>query len=156
MASTGRRGLGLQAQQRLIEWGLRAPLGRTLKGSARSPHETVFLEPLGYIGFYSDLSMRDTPGLCAPEVVRLRKSGVLSMGALIHALQPDWAVLRAAEYAGLAPAELAELQRDYFLAAAPDQRAAVNAVSWLPGRNFLLNDAFFTVWRRKVPRTVRP
>lgn len=146
----------LRAQQSLIEWGLRAPLGRSLQQSARSPRETVFLEPLGYIGFYSGLSMRDTPGLCAPDVVRLRKSGILSMGALVRALQPDWTVLRASEVELMTPAERADLERDYFLAAAPDARAAVNAVAWLPGRNFLLNDAYFTVWRRKVPRAPGP
>ncbi len=88
------------AQQRIIEWGVRALIGRSLALSAKSPRETVFLEPLGYIGFYSNLSMRDTPGLCAPDVVALRRQGVLSMPALVAALKTDWVVLRASEYAG--------------------------------------------------------
>jgi len=141
----------LRAQQRIIEWGLRAPIGRTLKQSARSPQETVFLEPLGYIGFFSGLSMRDTPGLCAPEVVQLRKSGVLTMGALIDRLQPDWAVLRASEIVAMAPEERARLEQRYFLAATHDVRPQVDAIAWLPGREFLLHDAYFTVWHRKAP-----
>ena len=42
-------------------------MGRDLARAAAGSKDTVFLEPLGYIGFYSGLSMRDTPGLCAPE-----------------------------------------------------------------------------------------
>jgi hypothetical protein len=141
----------LRHQQQLIEWGVRAPIGRALQRTAASPRETVFLEPLGYIGFYSGLSMRDTPGLCAPDVVRLRKSGVLAMPALIGSLRPDWVVLRAAEVAAMSPVEMADFQQDYFMAASHDVRPAVNAVAWLPGREFLLNDAYFTVWRRKLP-----
>ena len=146
----------LRTQQRVIEWGVRAPIGRSLKNSALSPHETVFLEPLGYIGFFSNLSMRDTPGLCAPDVVKLRKAGVLSMGALVTALKPDWAVLRASEVVAMAPADHANLERDYFLAATHDVRPAVNAIAWLPGREFLLMDAYYTIWRRKSPTGATP
>ena len=146
----------LRAQQRLIEWGVRAPIGRNLKNSAVSPRETVFLEPLGYIGFFSNLSMRDTPGLCAPDVVKLRKSGVVSMGALVTALKPDWTVLRASEVVGMAPADRANLERDYFLAATHDVRQAVNDIAWLPGREFLLMDAYYTIWRRKPAGVAAP
>lgn len=146
----------LRAQQRLIEWGLRAPIGRTLKNSAASPHETVFLEPLGYIGFYSNLSMRDTPGLCAPDVVKLRKAGILSMGGLIAALRPDWTVLRASEVLALTPEEHAALERDYALVATHDVRQVINDIPWLPGRGFLLMDAYYTIWRRKVAPVAAP
>ncbi len=146
----------LRAQQRIIEWGVRAPIGRALKNSAASPRETVFLEPLGYIGFFSNLSMRDTPGLCAPDVVKLRKSGILSMGGLIAALKPDWTVLRASEVLAMSPAEHANLERDYTLVGAHDVRQAVNDIAWLPGREFLLMDAYYTVWRRKPAPAAAP
>jgi hypothetical protein len=146
----------LRAQQRLIEWGVRAPIGRALKNSAASPRETVFLEPLGYIGYFSNLSMRDTPGLCAPDVVKLRKSGIVSMGALIAALQPDWAVLRASEVVGMSPSEHANLERDYTLVGTHDVRKAVNEIAWLPGREFLLMDAYYTIWRRKPAPAAAP
>lgn len=139
----------LHAQQRLIEWGVRAPLGRDLQQAARGHGDTVFLEPLGYIGFYSGLAMRDTPGLCAPEVVRLRKAGMLSMAGLVAELRPDWAVLRASEYAAMNPAERRDFERRYRLTMVRDVREEVNAVPWLPGRDFLLVDAYFTVWRRR-------
>lgn len=139
----------LRWQQELIEWDVRARIGRQLRNSSASPSETVFLEPLGYIGFFSGLAMRDTPGLGAPEVVRLRKAGTLAMGKLIAAVQPHWAVLRDVELAGMTAEERARLETDYFLAATHDARDRINAVSWLPGREFLLFDAYYTVWRRR-------
>ncbi|MDI1319275.1 MAG: hypothetical protein PSW75_03650 [bacterium] len=141
----------LRVQQRVIEWGVRREIGRELHRAARGPQDTVFLESLGYIGFYADLAMRDTPGLCAPEVVALRRAGNRSMGGLIAALHPDWAVLRVSEYAVFTPAELASFQRDYGLWAVHDVRSEVNAIAWLPGRDFLLFDAYYTVWRRQPP-----
>jgi hypothetical protein len=141
----------LRAQQRVIEWGLRREIGLELRRAARGPADTVFLEPLGYIGFYSGLAMRDTPGLCAPEVVALRRAGTRSMSQLIAALHPDWVVLRASEYAAFAPGELAAFHRAYQLEKIHDVRAQVNAIPWLPGRDYLLFDAFYTVWRRLPP-----
>jgi hypothetical protein len=93
--------------------------------------------------------MRDTPGLCALEVVTLRRKGKTSMGGLIRTLRPDWVVLRPREYVTFTPAELTDLDHDYQLRAIYDVRAAVNAVAWLPGRDFLLSDAHFVVWSRK-------
>jgi hypothetical protein len=139
----------LRAQQRIIEWGLRAQIGRSLALSAKSPQETVFLEPLGYIGFYSNLSMRDTPGLCAPDVVALRRQGITGMAALPLALQADWAVLRAGEYAGFTPEDKAAFDREYALVKVHDARPEIAAETWLPGRDFLLFDAVFGVWHRR-------
>ena len=139
----------LRAQQRIIEWGVRAPIGLSLARSAKSASETVFLEPLGYIGFYSGLAMRDTPGLCAPEVVALRRQGVVTMPALVAALKTDWVVLRAHEYAGFTPAEKATFDRDYLLVKTYDVRPEIEAQAWLPGRRLLTYDAYFGVWRRR-------
>lgn len=146
----------LRAQQRIIEWGLRAPIGRSLALSAKSPRETVFLEPLGYIGFYSNLSMRDTPGLCAPDVVALRRSGLLVMPALVAALKTDWVVLRAHEYASFAADEKTAFDRAYDLVKVHDVRPAIADEAWLPGRDFLLYDAHFGVWRRRAAGGAQP
>ncbi len=146
----------LRAQQRMIEWGVRAPIGRSLALSARSPRETVFLEPLGYIGFYSNLSMHDTPGLCAPDVVALRRSGVLSLPGLIGALKTDWVILRGHEYASFAPDQKTAFDRDYDLVKVHDVRPAIAAETWLPGRDFLLYDAYFGVWRRRTSGGAQP
>jgi len=111
---------------------------------------------LGYIGFYSGLSMRDTPGLCSPEVIALRKAGVLSMSSLANALHADWVVLRGMEYLRLSPEERADLERSYRLWLVVDKRPQVESVAWLPGRDFLLFDAYFTVWRRIIPPEQTP
>ncbi len=139
----------LRAQQQLIEWGVRAPLGRLLAGAAQSPRDTVFLEPLGYIGFYSGLAMRDTPGLCAPEVIALRRQGVLSLSDLPISLKADWVVLRGAEFMRFNPEERAKFEQAYSLWKVLDQRANIEAVTWLPGRDFLMFDAYYSVWRRR-------
>jgi hypothetical protein len=140
----------LREQQRLIEWGVRAPLGRELARASAGKKATVFLEPLGYIGFYSGLSMRDTPGLCAPEVIAVRRSGQTRMAGMIAAVQPDWAVLRASEFLGFEAGERREFERNYRLWAQYDVRNEVAAVEWFPGRDFALFDAYFLVWRRQA------
>ena len=53
---------------------------------------TVFLEPLGYIGFYAERPMIDQVGLVSPQVVALHKQGD-SLFAMISTLDPDYAVL---------------------------------------------------------------
>ena len=116
---------------------------------AGSPHDTVFLEPLGYIGYFSGLAMRDTPGLCSPEVVALRKAGFLTMSALAMALKTDWVVLRRNEYKAMTAAEFARFNETYEYRGDYDGRQQVEAVEFLPGRNFLRYDAHFLLWHRK-------
>ena len=53
---------------------------------------TVFLEPLGYIGFYANRHMLDEVGLVSPQVVALKNEGY-STFALITSLDPDYAIL---------------------------------------------------------------
>jgi len=53
---------------------------------------TVYLEPLGYVGFYANRYMIDQVGLINPQVVDLRKKGA-SMFDLIATFNPDYAVL---------------------------------------------------------------
>ena len=60
-------------QQRLIEDGVRRPIGLWLRAHAASPRDTVLLEPLGYIGYFSGLKMYDFPGLCSKEMVAVRR-----------------------------------------------------------------------------------
>ncbi|WP_129049110.1 hypothetical protein [Oleiharenicola lentus] len=141
----------LREQQRLVEWGLRAPLGRSIAQAARGPGDTVFLEPLGYIGFFSGLAMRDTPGLCSPEVIALRKGGLLSLSGLAVKLEADWVVLRGMEFLRFGADERVVFERQYELWQVIDRRPEIEAVAWLPGRDFLLFDAYYSVWRRRSP-----
>jgi len=58
---------------------------------------TVFLEPLGYIGFYGDRFMVDQVGLVSPHVVALKKLDTDSTFGLITNLDTDYVVLHCDE-----------------------------------------------------------
>ena len=138
----------IAVQQERIETGHRRKIGEWLKANAK-PNETIFLESLGYIGYFSEGRMRDWPGLVAPEVVEARKisGGRMMAGAVL--IRPDWMVLRKAVEYELAMAnpwfrenyEVArefnaadDLKRDY-----PD----------LPGLGYPLYDAHYYVLRKR-------
>ena len=70
---------------------------------------------------------------------------------LIGALQPDWVVMRGLEFAWMRPEEQRVFEEHYALAAVYDVREDINSMDWLPGRGFLLFDAYFGIWRRKSP-----
>ncbi|HEY1763766.1 MAG TPA: hypothetical protein VGF85_02510 [Opitutaceae bacterium] len=86
-------------RQESVENAVRLPLGLWLKAHV-APGERVFLEPIGYIGYFSGAALYDYPGLTSPEVVRLRRQG-LDFYDLIGTLHPAWLVLRPAELDGL-------------------------------------------------------
>ena len=50
----------MKIQQAEIEMGTRAKVGTWLREHSQ-PGDTVFLEPLGYIGYFSGLRMHDFP-----------------------------------------------------------------------------------------------
>src|SRR5262249_26879788 len=64
----------IRIQQSLIEDQNRTQVGLWLKNHVRSG-ERVFLEPLGYIGYFSNARMMDYPGLVSDEVVQARRRG---------------------------------------------------------------------------------
>jgi len=145
----------LRWQQRLVEEGERREIGQWLRSAAASPRDTVFLEPLGYIGFYSNLKMLDYPGLSSPEVVAARKRTELKTYPecwpdLILDLAPNWVAVRTNEadtIRGRAP-DLFKLY--YTLAKTFDVRAKINAIPAIAGRGYLLNDAYFEVYHRTI------
>lgn len=145
----------LRNQQSIIEAGQRRQIGEWLKAQAASPRDTVFLEPLGYIGYFSGLKMLDFPGLASPEVVAARgRAGSHAYpycwSELIMDLQPDWLVLRPYEQESIRNHDPEMLDRYYELARTFDVRDQVAAVRLLPGRGYLTNDAVFEVYRRKA------
>ena len=106
----------LQVQQQLIENGVRRPIGLWLRDHAQTPHDTVLLEPLGYIGYYSGLKMFDYPGLASREVVEARKRLGFSKENLAYIeLKPDWLVLRPVESKHGFYVEVGGLRKDYQL-----------------------------------------
>jgi hypothetical protein len=66
---------------------------------------TVYTEPVGAIGYYSERQMLDAVGLVAPQVTpyiarSAMKGNYDNYAEAINALQPDYAVLREGEYSG--------------------------------------------------------
>ncbi len=145
----------LRCQQRIVEDGNRRQLGEWLRAQSASAKDTVFLEPLGYIGFFSGLKMLDYPGLSSPEVVAARKRATsqsypFCWSELIMDLQPDWLVLRQHEREFIKNRDAEVLEHYYERARVFDVRAEVAAVKFLPGRAYLVNDAYYEVYRRKA------
>jgi hypothetical protein len=142
---------GARLQQRLIEDGGRKQIGLWLRAHA-APGDTVFLEPIGYIGYFSQLKILDFPGLAAPEVSRIVRTGKGGYARLINELHPDWLVLRPYEIS-LQNLEASGQLDGYNAAGFWTQRDQLDAISFLPGRSWLEFDAEFVVYRRKpAPR----
>jgi hypothetical protein len=148
----------LRVQQREIELGNRKQIGLWLRQNAASPSDTVLLEPLGYIGFYSQLKMLDCPGLCAPEVLAAEKKlHTGDMATLIQELHPDWLVLRWEEVGAIQDAHPLLLTKVYLPAKVFDVSRRIASYRWLPGRGYLEGDQTFVVLRRnKEAAKVQP
>jgi len=144
----------LRVQQQEIEDGMRKQIGLWLKEQAATPNDTVFLEPLGYIGFFSQLKMLDTPGLCAPEVVAAEKRlKTTRLALVIPEVRPDWLVLRPSEADPIRKAAPGLLTDAYREVKVFDATERVASHPWLPGRGYLLFDQKFTVFKRNREAT---
>ena len=138
----------MHVQQRLIENGVRRDIGRWLNRTA-APGDSVFLEPLGYIGYYSRLKMYDFPGLSSSEVVRAIHAGNYRFTEVIATLKPTWLVLRPFEVADSRLPQNAAL-RDYELVRTWDVHPQLAAEGFVPGRGWLEHDSEFKVFHRKT------
>lgn len=146
----------LQVQQALIEDGLRKPIGCWLRVHAASPHDSVMLEPLGYIGYYSGLKMLDYPGLASKEMTDARKRlGVVRQNQIYLELKPDWLVLRPSEAKMGTYVDAAGLKKYYDLVQVFDASEKIKAITWLPGRPYLQFDQTFLVFHRKADADVK-
>lgn len=142
----------MRAQQSIIEDGHRRQIGLWLREQSAGRRASVYLEPLGYIGYFSGLKMFDYPGLSSPEVVAARRAG----RPVVRSLQPDWLIFRPAEADAVNAAWPGLLKDDYRFVRAFDARAAIDACRLLPGRGYLDYDAVFFVFARNPPAAPRP
>jgi hypothetical protein len=152
-----------RVQQMEIEQGNRAVVGTWLKDHGK-PTDSVYLEPLGYIGYYSGMQMKDFPGLVSPEVVQIRRrlssngeSFVSTRYSVILELKPDWVVLRPIEYGNLTKLGMLEaFQKDYMLVKEFSVEDRLRQYRFLPGRRSLEYDANYGVFRRKPSSSPLP
>jgi hypothetical protein len=140
----------LRMQQSIIEDGLRKPMGLWLKQQANGERQTVFVECLGYVGFFSGLKMYDYPGMSSPEMVAARRAHGDQWDALIRELKPDWLVLRLSEARKLYHVDQTVADGLYQQAVVFDQSASVAKIKFLPGRGYLEYDQTFVVFKRAV------
>ena len=139
----------LRIQHREIEDGHRKQIGLWLRQNASLQSDTVFLEPLGYIGFFSQLKMLDWPGLCAPEVVAAEKKlHTAAWPQLILELRPDWLVLRPQDAGRIQRSHPLLLTQLYSEVKVFDASERIAAYRWLPGRGYLASDQTFLVFKR--------
>jgi len=138
----------MRQQQRIIE-GQRKAIGLWLAAHRASPLDTVFLEPLGYIGYYSQLKMFDYPGLASKEVVEARRRVGENRLKLVAALEPRWVVQRPGELQSSDPALNSWFVAHYAPEKIFDSSAQIAAIPFLPGRPYLRFDQGFLIWRRK-------
>jgi hypothetical protein len=149
-------GYELRIQQHVIEDRSRKPLGLWLHDHASSPRDRVFLEPLGYIGFYSNLRMYGFPGQSSPELVAARHAvscvewAYKCFAPLITYLKPEWVVLRPQEAAVVQRDNPNLLEKVYSLVKTYDVSAELASFWFLPGRGLLRFDQTFLVYRRRV------
>jgi len=140
----------MKRQQALIENGVRKRTGLWLRDHV-GRGETIYLECLGYIGYFSGGHMLDYPGLASPRVVEAVKRGGGDMiGALLD-VSPDWAVLRYGEAKRAAGNPLFRKRYAYVCHfSAVDE---LEEIGFFPGVEYLRYDATFLVFRKKKPET---
>ena len=147
-------------QQREIEWGVRAQIGRWLAGHAAAG-DRVLLEPIGYIGFFSNAALYDYPGLVSPRMVAVRRAGHAGLAQAALALEPEWLVLRRHE--ALAAAKVDALRERYDVAHEIDvsprlKRILAGSPYSYYGTGYLAMDCHYIVFRRnsRVSQAAKP
>lgn len=137
------------AQQTYVEDGNRRKIGEWLKERAEL-NDSVFLEPLGYIGYFSGLRTHDFPGMSSKESVEaIRKVGT-NWGDVIRELNPKWLVLRPHEIENIKRTS-EDLLDGVFLPVQVFSRGDAISRLNVNGRKYLEHDATFTVFRRQRP-----
>jgi hypothetical protein len=135
------------AQQRIIDAGNRKNMGLWLKQNA-NPDDTVFMECLGYIGYYSGLRTHDWPGLSSPEVVRLNRECQNNWSCLLAKLKPDWVVLRPQEVVKHLPTGLSTPEAPYELVKVFDVTPELERLD-IQGQGLLSFDSCFFLFQKK-------
>jgi hypothetical protein len=132
-------------QQKLVEDGSRMKIGLYLHDVVK-PGQKIYLEPLGYIGYYSDRYIWDWPGLVAPEVVHLHKDLRQDQISALAEIMPDWMVLRTGELQ--AASAYSQIAKNYGVVRMFNVRPQIDSVGYIPGVNFLQNDGTYFILQR--------
>jgi hypothetical protein len=114
-----------EARIQHVEDTVRTPLGRYL-GEVVKTGQTFTSESSGYVGWYTNATLYDFPGLESPRVAHVERAeglswadnhspaGLASPQSIAYYLRPDWLVLRPGEWADF-KARFPATSRDYRL-----------------------------------------
>ncbi len=84
---------GRQMQVQRAEGSVRREIGLYLNRVVRT-EERVAVEPIGYIGYFSQRRLLDEVGLVSPEMVPLNRRGAGWFGEMVSRFRPAWIVER--------------------------------------------------------------
>lgn len=138
----------MRTAQTYIETETRHAIGDWLRRHAQTG-DTLFLEPLGYVGYYSQLKTYDFPGLSSPEVVAAGRHGARRYADIIGTLRPTWVLLRPSEAARPEFATTGVLQ-GYEVVKEWNVLPQLDRIAFLPGRAWVEGDARFMLFRRRA------
>jgi hypothetical protein len=137
----------IYVQEHEIEMGNRREIGLWLKDHVHAD-ETVFLEPIGYIGYFSQVKIVDWPGLVSPRVVQLRREGV-TLEKMPNELKPNWVIFRPHEVKKLV-GENPSFLTHYQPIKVFDVKRKLRQYEPIPGENYVKLDSTFLVFKRKT------
>jgi hypothetical protein len=113
---------------------------------------TVQLEPLGYIGYYSERVILDEVGLVTPRVIKLKKQGITLPIPMIYILEPDIVVIHCDDAPGIGDEQSWITQRvgeDYARAARFDPLEYMEGDDVRPEYDGLARASCYDVWERR-------
>lgn len=143
----------MKVEQELSSNAVRKKTGLWLKEHAK-PGDTVFMEPLGHIGYFSGMKTYDFPGLSSVETLRGIRAVGTDWGRLIEYLSPDWLVLRTHEFNNVHHSIPRIFDETYRYVTEFNTLAEVDKVS-VYGRDYIRHDARWMIYQRQKPKRYR-
>jgi hypothetical protein len=137
----------MKLHQKYIEDGVRMKVGKSLRDKI-DVDDRIYLECLGYIGYFSGGKMLDFPGLASPEVAKLLRNGETG-SSVIAKLQPEWVVLRAYEYEGVSR-QSSYFRDNYELVEIFSSQEELKQYRYIPGRSYIIGPSCFGILRKKT------
>ncbi len=134
----------MKTHQEVVEFGNRKEIGLWLKENSKEK-DTVFMECLGYIGYFSELKTLDFPGMSSLEVVNSRKKmNSNKFSDVIMDLKPSWLALRPWE-AENASKDYPEMFRDHYTRVKTFD--VTGNIPDIIGKEYLMYDSHFDIYK---------
>ena len=139
----------MMMQQKYVEDGTRRKVGEWLNRNS-DKNDRIYVEALGYIGYFSDRKILDWPGLVSPEVVSAVKKEKLDYCTVVAKLRPDWVVARIFDHWNLITRS-AYFRDNYDVVIVYDSVDEIGNLGYIPGEFYLLYDSCYYISRKRKP-----